>query len=691
MNLFSVRAAVLVLAAVFVCNLPQAATIRIELDFDQPVVTLHEDGVVWVTTPDCVTFNDPGMPLLPACPANVLLPPGEVVTSIRVLPEEVHTLEGTYLVPPAQKPQPISLPGPFPPTEPDAAVYGSDEHYPAVAARLVIEQKGWGHGLAFLQVRPVAYRPVSGELLWYDRVVVEVDTALGQGADPRIIPRLRRNQPVLDRLAGMVLNPQDLALYEGSESEPLSWSRLESDYYPYVIITSTFLAEYYEEVAEFQSSRGLRATVMTMDEIISEYGDGGDNIARIRQFIIDAYENWGTEYVLLGGDYQSVPGRMLYWSFEDETASIGAHCYYEGLDGTWDNDHDMLYGEPGEEDLVGEVAVGRAVVNSLYQFRNWSHKNEMYTEHPVESQIEKGLFVAELLNTNVWTWGGDAMDELINGSDACGYTTAGYPQEYDNVTLYDRDDVWDKFDLIDLINEGFPTIHHLGHTTYFFALNMYFQEIAYLTNDGVNSSYTLGYTQGCYAGACDLWGIDACFCGAMVGDDNGAAAFVCNNRNGYYNPGQTCGNSHYYHREFVDARYGEGIHTAGWMNVDSKTDLIWMLDEYNRYVHYELNLFGDPAIPQWGSLLGTLSMEHKGRYVPASGTYLVTVAADGAVVPGATVTMYSADFSVWASAVTNDSGIAQLHPGEVDAKTLYLKAVKSDYLVATDDLKVRRK
>jgi len=212
-------------------------------------------------------------------------------------------------------------------------------------------------------------------------------------------------------------------------------------------------------------------------------------------------------------------------------------------------------------------------------------------------------------------------------------------------------------------------------------------DVAALTNDGVSGSYMFNYSQGCIAGGFDVLQSD-CIAEAFVNDEHGSAAFVANSRYGWYEPGTVCGSSQHYERQFVDARYGEEITTAGRMNVDSKTDLVWMLDPFMRWCHYELNLLGDPALPQWNSVLGGLALQHAGEYVIGQGGYRVTVTVDGAPVPGATVTLYTTDFAIWASDLTNESGVAQLNPGDVDSTTLLLKAVKADYLPATDTVQV---
>ena len=661
-----------------------AATIRVALDFSQPAV-VEADGVVTVEAPDCVTFNEPGLPLLPARKGVVLLPPGQEVVAVRIYPTGQHTIEGSHTVAHAQTPQPISAQGPFPPTTPDPDVYGSNAVYPAEAARLITEQIGWGHGLAFFRVHPVAYRPVSGELAWYERVTIEVETAPKAGADQARIPRLRQSDRAVDRLADLVLNPEGLTLYAGASAADLSWSRLDPDYYPYVIITPEQFADEFQAVADFQSTRGLRARVMTIEQIDDDYPGYFDLQESIRYFIIDAYENWQTEYVLIGGDHDVVPERDLYVNAGSTSDRFPGDCYFEGLDGTWNDDGDSRWGEPGEDDLVGEVAVGRASIGNTSEIANWMHKNEMYTEQPVVSEIQKALFVGEQLDS--YTYGGDSMDDIRSSSSACGYSTTGYPASYDRERLYERLGSWDKWDFINLANGGVATTHHLGHSNTTYCMKLQNADVQYFTNDGVSHSYMLNYSQGCYSGDFDNATTD-CIVEAMVNDNNASAAFIANSRYGWYMPGSECGPSQHYEREFADARFDENFTTIGWMNVDSKTDCVWQIDAYLRWCHYELCLFGDPAMPQWHDVYGTLAMSHTGTYTVGQGDYAVAVTSGGSPISSATVTMYSSDFTVWVSGQTNASGVVQLDPGVGEAMTLYLKAIKTDYLPATDDLEV---
>jgi len=79
--------------------------------------------------------------------------------------------------------------------------------------------------------------------------------------------------------------------------------------------------EHFERLAEWKTSRGMRTRVVTVESILAgDYGDfahaNSANPARdlqevIRNFIKWAHNNWGLEYLLLGGSLEIVPMRKL--------------------------------------------------------------------------------------------------------------------------------------------------------------------------------------------------------------------------------------------------------------------------------------------------------------------------------------------------------------------------------------------
>jgi hypothetical protein len=118
--------------------------------------------------------------------------------------------------------------------------------------------------------------------------------------------------------------------------------------------------------------------VLTTDtEIVSQ--PGADLAEEIRNFLRAYYATWGIEYVLIVGDYATVPMRICYPDpdfhvYDPSDPGLVApgtptDYYYADLsypDATsWDSDGDGYPGEYGQDDpdFMPEVAVGRIPVN----------------------------------------------------------------------------------------------------------------------------------------------------------------------------------------------------------------------------------------------------------------------------------------------------------------------------------------
>jgi hypothetical protein len=351
---------------------------------------------------------------------------------------------------------------------------------------------------------------------------------------------------------------------------------------------------------------------------------GLDEQTMIRNFIIDAYKNWGTRYVLLGGDGDGadeggesgdaiIPARgfwtnATFWAYGEEwdaectPPNIPADMYYSCLDGTFDHNGNGIYGEPddgpdGDDvNLFAHVYVGRAPVDSSTEVSNFVKKTLAYNDSA--PYLPKALMVAEDLG---WAWGGDYKDEVKDGSIKW-YTTVGFPQPPFVVdTLYERDypgNNWPISELINRLNNDPNIVNHVAHSS-----PTYMGKLSNSDVDGLtNSEYFFGYTQGCYAGSfdnrdstppydnCDYISSD-CILEHFVVDDHGAFAFIGNSRYGW------SGASQRFDRQFWDEVFGERITRIGEAHADSKAENDGLIgDPYIRFCYYELNLFGDPAI-----------------------------------------------------------------------------------------------
>jgi hypothetical protein len=680
------------LALLFDAGAASATILTQRYQFQPPTVQL-EDGFHRVEMPGTWGYGNPGQPVLPMAPARILLPPGETITSIEIVPGERVTLPGAYLVAAGQRQYPLSDAGPHAVDPPDAAIYGSPEPFPGRLHDQPHVGLFRGYRIAQFALHPVEYVPAEGRLEWLTSVEVRITTAPDAGALAETARMIRHDQGTVERVGHLVDNADQAFAYRGVQ-------RLRGDDqldpeagYKYVIITTDMWDDYLDPLVEFETERGFKAGVFLKSWILDNYTAGVDEQDNIRDFVIDAYQTWGTDYLLLVGDARDangIPHRGLYSTTAYSTSDddIAADMYYSCLDGTWNDDGDGLWGEPGEDDLYHELGVARACVDNATEMENFLTKVTRYVLEPIIEECDEALMAGELLWSDP-TWGGDYKDEIKDGSSAHGYTTVGFPPTMNVDVLYDRNATWSYTQLIALMENGLNIVNHLGHCDVTYAMKMYNSNIPSFDNDGTVHTYNFVYSQGCYCGSFDNRGSggsygEDCFAETFQTDDDGAVAVVMNARYGWGQHMSTNGSSQYFDREFFDAMFGEGIFAIADVNDDSKMDTIWAINYgANRYCYYELNVFGDPTMHLWTAEPGDLEVVHASSVLIGQPEMDVFVnAAGGGPVENARVTIYTDDYSVWDSALTDVTGRAVLHPEAETPATLYVKATAHDYLDA---------
>jgi len=178
---------------------------------------------------------------------------------------------------------------------------------------------------------------------------------------------------------------------------------------PYVIITDRDLQRPFMQLAQARSTGGLAAAVITLQKIEEGYPTGVDLAERVRLFLRDAHANWGTQFVLLGGDENVVPMRH---AFIPQGPSLGdillaTDQYYACLDGSWNADGDGLWGEnprgvePGDDvDCFPELFVGRAPVGNAAEAAAFVHRTLAYERRLATATPRSVLLAAEILGSS---------------------------------------------------------------------------------------------------------------------------------------------------------------------------------------------------------------------------------------------------------------------------------------------------
>ncbi len=558
--------------------------------------TVDIAGTVYdrVIVDDCYPAGSAGEPKIPSKGVFLLLPPESKVSGIEITTGEKIILGSGFNLEPTSQAIPISQTENIPIPAPNEAIYNSNTAYPGKLYTEVGVQCFRGYQILVLLLHPVQYNPVTGELFYYTSLEVLVKT-IDSGVPSAFYRGLDQDR---NEAAQKVDNPEMMFSY--SQKYPSAPASLEN--YGLLIITTDALKNGFEPLKEAHDATGLPTVIKTLTDL------GGSDLESIRDYIRDAYIDWGVEYVLIGGDDNIVADPILFVSGMDENVTyyedtMPADLYYACLDGPYNYDNDGYWGEPndgtdgGDVDLVAEVYVGRACVGNAAEVNNFVTKTVAYINRDInDPYLKKMCLAAEYLGDyGIASYGGTYMNQLVNGSSDDGYTTVGISSDdYMINKLYDSPGYdWPASAIISVINNGVHAINHLGHANEVYNMKLGTYDVDDLTNPSNRTCFI--YSQGCIAGAFDY--SDCIAEHFTIKTTHAAFAGIWNARYGFFWSYSTDGDSQRLHRQFWDAVFGEMIPEIGRANHDSKEDNLPIIGRSCiRWCYYQTNLFGDPAV-----------------------------------------------------------------------------------------------
>jgi len=576
---------------------PTNTDVNVTYSFQRPTIsTIDIAGTLYnrVTIPDCVPAGSAGEPKIPSKGAFILLPPKTKVNSIEITPGEKIVLGSNYLVEPTSPAIPLSQTENIPIPTPNQRIYQTNAAYPGPLYTQVGVQSFRGYQILILQLHPVQFNPVTGELSYYPSLGVTVKTE-ETGVQSSLYRGFAQDQK---EVMQKVDNPEMAGRYQ-TECTPLPTPR---DQYDLLILTTSTLQSGFIPLKNAHDATGVATVIKTLTDV------GASDLDSIRNYIRDAYTNWGIEYVLIGADTPQVPAPMLWVSGMDENTTyyedtLPADLFYACLDGPYNYDGDSNWGEPhdgaggGDVDLIAEVFVGRACVDTMTDVNNFVTKTVAYINRdPQDPYLKQTCLAAEYLGDyGIASYGSNYMNQLIDGSSDDGYTTVGIPSSvYSMDELYDSDTYdWSPSEIIAEINNGVHFINHLGHASYDYNMKLDTSDVDAMTNPSNRTCFI--YSQGCDSGGFDN---GDCIAEHFTAKTSHAAfAGIWNARYGFFWSYSTDGDSQRLHRQFWDAVFGEMIPEIGRANHDSKEDNLPIIGRSCiRWVYYETNLFGDPAL-----------------------------------------------------------------------------------------------
>ena len=629
----------------------KAQTIEQVYHYSNPVVQTV-NGFQQIHIQGCTPIGQVGEPTLPWQQVSLMLPQGAEASDIVVTFSDFVELEGSYELFPAQRPRTYSEDKVIP-FEKNEIVYRSSALYPSKTNSEVSTQYLNGVGFAFSGFTPLRYVPATGQVSYAQTVSVSVKTQSSRADHSRKLWLTPDNEASILRLAQ---NPAMLNSYE-KRGRNLNG-------YDMLLITREAWVAPLAEYVTFHNDRGLRTHVATVEDIVSSM-EGRDDQEKMRNYIIQEYENNGIMMVSLGGDVSIVPYRSLYcFAQEGYEDNLPADMYYACLDGTLnDNDNDR-WGEVGEDDLLPELGIGRLCFNNQAQLDVILHKTFTYMLEPVLGEFTSPILGGEHLGDGYF--GSDDMERLIGTVNDYDYTTTGYPKDYDFKKYYASYSMeWNPTSFRNVIKSGGQYVHHVGHADSDYVAGWtgsLMSDNFFEGNNGIDHNYQLFHSHGCICGNFP----SSCVLEKMITISTGFVATTGNSRYGWYVPWGD-GMSAHVHREFVDAYCNDRIPYISMALREAKIESAPFVTMYYengclRWSIYCLNELGDAALCPWFEEPFTPNVVYSNGLMTGTTSTSVSVTNYDIPVKNFTVKLFHGD-EMLGVGITNEEGIAEIELG----------------------------
>ncbi len=608
-------------------------------------------------------LTEPGKPMLPAVQLRVALPAGMSAVGLQVLETTSRALVGSYKIFPAQPPQVVSGGGDGAEwVPPDRDVYASDTSYPAVLARLVGQTDLAGQGMAIVEICPLEYRPQDEALRQHTTMTLAISCAPGYVSGDYLRPAssIDRIAQVEAAIREMVINPEQVQAVTSSFAAPPT--RLDPGDFDYVIISKLEYGYLYEPLVEWKTRKGVPATLVTAEWIYNEGGYSGSDEEMIRAFIIDAHNEWGADYFLIGGDTNKIP---CHWkSTPIEPYTIPNDTYYADFDDDW----------------TVEVNVGRVAARYEVQVMDFINKVMAYETAPPLTGYAKGIAML-----------GFDLDGYTFGEQACEIIESQYiPGDWDVTEVYDSHAGDHRDAAIAALDAGQNLVNHIDHSDQVSMGVGSIHHDLYLYNYHVNAlingdEQSILYSIGCWA--CNY---EYAFCIAenfVQNANGGAIAFIGNSRYGWFNPGTYSTLSFQYNNRFFRSLLQQGHYNLGEAFSDHKNDY-YPSNNTCRYVFTELTLLGDPELQVWTDDPGQLEVSYPVWIMTGCNDLTVHVEeAGGGNLQGALVCLWK-ESDVYLTALTGSDGNAVFDPSPATDGEMLVTVTKRNFIPHQGDLTV---
>jgi hypothetical protein len=375
----------------------ESLTVTRENGYD--LVGLADKGII-------LASEEPGSPILPCKYIKLLVPPTAKYESLIVNSISTQKIQGTFTIYPAQKAHRIGEKAPsFTPPDPD--MYGSTDKYPQETVRYVKTSVIRGYRFFVFRINPLQYKPAQKELYLNSEISFRVKYTLCAAESLLGYEKVNKRFEELARRAAV--NPEELG--DISFRHKSGWRTCStSDNVEYLLITSESLKASFGSLAEWKTKKGVPAEIVTVEHIIANY-NGSNTTEKIKDCIIDYVTNKGTEWVMLGGDTDTLPATSGY-----------CDIFFSCLDGPKDREPDVF--------------VGRGSVRTVGDAQAFVDKVLAYEKSIPGSGFARIAYLGNVFNYGYSKWTYDYFVEPYLGSDAKLYDNSAITKFLEGYNFY---------------------------------------------------------------------------------------------------------------------------------------------------------------------------------------------------------------------------------------------------------------
>jgi hypothetical protein len=234
-------------------------TLQLNYYFQSPTISSIEiEKYVYdrVTLTDGYTAGNQGEPNIQSKGAYILLPPRSKVSNIAVNVEDKISLGFGYDIDPIGESIPISNVQVSSIPVRDEAIYNKNEFYPGDLFTEIGTYNSKGYEILVLLLHPMQYNPVTGELIYFENIKINVETTINgklnlfRGLD------IDKNE-----VKNKVDNQEVIKLYSNIKQPTF----LES--YDLLILTTDSLKTGFEPLKNAHNAKGLDTVIKTLTDV----------------------------------------------------------------------------------------------------------------------------------------------------------------------------------------------------------------------------------------------------------------------------------------------------------------------------------------------------------------------------------------------------------------------------------------